>query len=149
MSKIIRKTGDIFTSTAPALAFGVNVFGRMNYGLSQQFKDQFPELFDAYKDQCDSGALVPGGVLGWMPEDEQMLYALAYKNAPHETANIDWLSSSLFTALEDADMRGFDRVAIPELATGTGGLPWPPVEAYIRGIAESHLADIEIWEYDR
>lgn len=122
--------------------------GRMNFGLSKQFRDQYPDMFEAYQEQCISGALVPSGLFGWMPEGGQMLYTLAYKDAPHAKANLEWLSGSLYTALEDADKRGFDRVAIPELATGTGGLDWPPVEAFVRGIAESHLADIEIWEYD-
>lgn len=147
MTKIIRKTGDIFTSTAPALAFGVNVKGRMNFGLAKQFREHYPEMYDEYKAQCEGGSLVPSGLFGWMLEDGPMIYTLAYKDAPHEKANLEWLSGSLYTALEDADMRGFDRVAIPELATGTGDLPWPPTEAFIRGIAESHLADIEIWEY--
>lgn len=148
MSKLIRKTGSVFDSTAPAIAFGVNVKGRMNFGLVKQFREMHPDMFDAYKEQCDTGALVPSGLFGCMPEGEQMFYMLAYKDAPQNKASLEWLSGSLHTALEDADKRGFDRVAIPELATGTGGLDWPPVEAFVRGIAESHLADIEIWEYD-
>jgi len=149
MTKLIHKTGDLFTSDAPAYAHGVNTFGRMGAGIAKGFRALDEEMFQAYVVECKEGRLNPGGLMVWAPDDgRKTIYNAASQDKPGAYAKIEWLRSAMWLVAEDADRRGYDRVAIPMIGTGIGGLDWPPVEAYLRGIAQSHKVDFEIWEYD-
>jgi O-acetyl-ADP-ribose deacetylase (regulator of RNase III) len=148
MTKLIYMTGDLFTSDAPALAQGVNTKGAMSSGIAVQFKTRYPEMHTEYRKQCADGTLEPGGVLGWIPEEGPTIYNVASQKYPGANAKIEWLSASMFSALHDAEIRGYDRIAIPKIGAGVGGLNWQEVEAYLRGLANESSVDIEIWSQD-
>jgi O-acetyl-ADP-ribose deacetylase (regulator of RNase III) len=147
--RLIKKQGDMFTSDAPALAHGVNIYGRMGAGIALQFRNRYPVMYDDYLVACQNNDLEPGGLWGWIdPDTQKMIYNVASQESPGRDAKIEWLASGLNAALDHADKMRYNKVAVPMIGTGIGGLPWPLVEAFMRGIAESHDADIEVWEYE-
>jgi O-acetyl-ADP-ribose deacetylase (regulator of RNase III) len=146
--KLIHKKGDVFTSTAPAIGHGVNIYGRMGAGIAKSFRANYPDMYEDYKNLCDQKLLEAGGLMAWTdPATNVIIFNIASQDKPGAYAKIEWLSSGLNAALDHADKLGLDRVAIPHIGTGIGGLPLELVTSFVRGIAESHNADIEFWEY--
>lgn len=148
MTKLIFKTGDLFTSDAPALAHGVNTKGAMGAGVAKGFRERWPDMYEEYRTQCKSGLLEPGGLMGWVAEDGPTIYNVASQDFPGPHARLEWLSAGIYNALRDAESRGYDRIAVPMIGAGIGGLKWPEVEAYLRGLAATSTVDIEIWSLD-
>lgn len=148
MTKLIYAHGDLFTSTAPAIAHGVNTKGAMGAGIAKGFKERWPDMYEEYRRQCKSGELAPGGMMGWIPEDGPTIYNVASQDFPGPNAKLEWLSAGIYNALRDADSRGYDRIAVPMIGAGIGGLQWPEVEAFLRGLAEQSPVDIEVWSLE-
>ena len=57
MRKFEYKSGDILAEDAEALVNTVNCVGVMGRGIALQFKDAFPENFEAYAAACERGEL--------------------------------------------------------------------------------------------
>ncbi len=147
MTKLIYMTGDLFTSDAPALAHGVNCFGVMGAGIAKEFRARYPEMFQHYYQQCKDQTLQPGAVMEWRPGDGPTIYNIASQDKPGGYAQLGWLGAGLVTSLASADRLGYDRIAVPWIGTGIGGLKQPPVEAMMRGAASKFNCDLEIWTY--
>lgn len=149
MGKLIYKSGDLFTSDAPAIGQGVNCKGAMGAGIALTFQNKYPDMYQEYKRQCRDNILEPGGLMVWSMPGEQVVYNLASQNYPGPDAQVGWIGGAMKNALTHADANGIDRIAIPMIGAGIGGLDWEPVEAILRGCASQHNADIEIWVYDK
>lgn len=145
MGKIIYMQGDLFTSTAPAIGHGVNTSGVMGAGIAVAFKTALPEMYAWYRKYCQDGSLVPGGVWAYQPLSGPTVYNLASQDKPGAHAHLDWIRSSLSLALRDADQQGFDRIALPRIGAGLGGLNWEDVERVMLEVVAPYKCDIELW----
>jgi O-acetyl-ADP-ribose deacetylase (regulator of RNase III) len=145
MGKLIEKTGDLFTTTAPAIGHGVNVHGVMGHGIAVQFRNRFPEMHEAYKVSCRKKDLTPGTTMIWEPFPGMFVYNIASQDAPGRNARLIWLRDGVEAALSHADGAGLSAVALPRIGAGIGGLAWDDVRSILSEIAESHKADIEVW----
>lgn len=147
---MIHKTGDMFTTDASAIGHGVNCAGIMGAGIAKAMREKFPHNYENYRAACKAGQLKPGGV---QVNQENGLYIvnMASQNKPGRDARYDWLFSSALAAAEGAVRNGIDRVAIPEVGCGIGGLKWNNV-AHILGtiewiVMENGNFDWEVWHY--
>jgi O-acetyl-ADP-ribose deacetylase (regulator of RNase III) len=143
MTKLIELTGDLFTSTTPALGQGVNVKGLMGSGIAPLFKRRWPAMYAEYRALCLSGQLLAGGLHAW--HGDITIYNIASQDNIGRSSRLEWLESSLELALVDADFRGYDRIAIPQIGCGIGGLLRADVRPIVEAAAARHLADIEVW----
>ena len=143
MTRLIEITGDLFTSTAPARAQGVNVDGVMGSGIAPIFKRLYPGMYDEYRALCLAGNLLPGETHIW--RGAETVYNAASQDRPGRNARLEWLESSLAAAFTNADALGYDRIAMPLIGCGIGGLNWSDVRPVIQRLAESHTADAEVW----
>ena len=141
--KLIHLSGDLFTSDAPALAHGVNIDGFMASGIAPIFRAKFPGMYDSYREACHSNRLLAGGVFIW--PGTPIVYNLASQDRPGPNARIGWLEQAMTLALVDADVNGFDRIAIPRIGCGIGGLDWDDVEPLLERVASQFTCDIEAW----
>ncbi|MGH6831444.1 MAG: macro domain-containing protein, partial [Methyloceanibacter sp.] len=57
---IVETTGDLLRADAEALVNAVNTVGVMGKGLALQFRNAFPENFEAYRAACKRGAVEIG-----------------------------------------------------------------------------------------
>jgi O-acetyl-ADP-ribose deacetylase (regulator of RNase III) len=146
MGKIIYMQGDLFSSTTPAIGHGVNTTGVMGAGIAVAFKKEFPEMYEEYRQHCLDGSLEPGGLFEYAVEEENLyVYNLATQDKPGAHAHLDWLRSSLNTALWRVDGYGMDRIALPRIGAGLGGLAWEDVERVMLEVVANYKCDIELW----
>jgi O-acetyl-ADP-ribose deacetylase (regulator of RNase III) len=144
-----RRRGSLFDTDAPALGHGVNCAGVMGAGIAKTFKEKYPNNYFNYRAACQTGRLNPGEVFVGS-EQGMFIYNMASQNRPGRDASYIWLVSSAYTAAEDAVKMGLDRIAIPMIGCGIGGLQWPKVSRILLGIEYvfDGAFDWEVWRYD-
>lgn len=139
---MIELKGDLFGSSAPAFGHGVNCAGVMGAGIAVGFRARWPQMYNDYR----ASALVPGGLhiyrLGSRPF---ALYGMASQDRPGLHARIEWVLSSASAALSDAYASGFDRIAVPRIGCGIGGLAWPDVKAALTSLERPGGPQFEVW----
>ncbi len=150
MTKLIHKTGDIFTTTARAVGHGVNTQGLMGAGIARTFRKLYPTMYMAYHNVCNDGRLVGGQVFPWKEtslDGDTFILNIASQEKPGSNASYDFLVSGVKIALEWCDTWGLDTLALPRIGSGIGGLDEKVVEAILTALAENSPVDIELWTY--
>lgn len=142
---MIIRHGDMFTSTARALAHGVNVDGVMGAGVALGFRCKFPGLHRAYREACRSGQLQPGGLYPFLAPDGRWVYNIASQDRPGPRARLEWIISGAHLALEHADSNSIDLVAIPRIGSDIGGLDWADVSLALEEVEGWYDAAFEAW----
>lgn len=147
--------GDLFTTTAPFIAHGVNCKGAMAAGFAAAVvKHYSADMVESYKAACEEGSLTPGLVHTW-PVDKGMpiLINLASQEYPGNDARYTWLFSGLQgmhyemwyeTTFENPGTEM--RVAMPRIGCGIGGLDWAVVKPILKDFADVNNIHIEVWE---
>ncbi len=122
--------GNLLEADADALVNTVNTQGVLGKGIALQFKRAFPEMEGPYKEACKTGALRPGTLhIFERPDFVGPKYIINFptkrewKN-PSRLADIQAGLDALVQAVQD---RGIERIAIPPLGCGNGGLDWRDV----------------------
>ncbi|MCY3546884.1 MAG: macro domain-containing protein [Gemmatimonadetes bacterium] len=141
---------DIF-SLAPdvdAMVNSVNCKGVMGRGLALQFKERFPENFQAYQERCHDGSMKPGDLFVHENKGEGPRYIINFATRDHwkDNSRLEYLERGLTTLAKlirylktDDAWLGINSIAIPALGCGLGKLKWPTV----RKLIELHLKDVE------
>jgi O-acetyl-ADP-ribose deacetylase (regulator of RNase III) len=141
---IVERTGDLFTSECQALGLGVNTLGSMAAGIAVESRRRWPAMYDAYRMECQSGRLQPGGVFVYYAAD-RVIVNLGHAAWPRSRcARLEWIRQSA-RATAQLDVAG---LALPHIGAGLGGLRW----ADVRAILEEELAllpYVELWPTPR
>lgn len=133
--------GDLFEYDGPAIGHGVNCKGKMGAGIAKEFKRRFPGMFDQYKQHCDTGKLMPGGVYVYRAEDNRAICNLATQDEPGPNADYALLVASLIHTLNELLRIGIREIALPRLGCGIGGLEWRAVRTFLQVV--EGIADME------
>lgn len=149
---MIELEADLFTSTAPALGHGVNTHGVMGAGIAVVVRASFPGLFERYVEECSSGRLTPGKVHVFVPPHDwptpqRAVFNMATQDRPGPYATLLWVRQAAGAALALADSYGFDRVAIPRIGCGIGGLRWNAVRTVLADVERRHSAHFEVFDW--
>lgn len=144
MSKLIEKTGNLFDSDAPAYAHGVNTRGLMGAGIAVEFKHRWPDMYKVYKNLCKDEMLLPGGYFPYVTK-ERTIINIASQDLPGPHAKLQWFEEGLSEALAYADWNNIQKIAMPRIGCGIGGLDWADVRDIIEYFAEEGECDIEVW----
>ncbi|RPH74930.1 Appr-1-p processing protein [bacterium] len=147
---MIRKaTGNLLQADAEALVNTVNCVGFMGKGIALQFKQAWPENFEAYAKACKAGEVRPGQMFIW--ETGRMVDPKFIINFPTKR---DWRGKSRITDIENglraliADVRrlGIRSIAVPPLGCGNGGLNWRDIRPLIEE-AFAELPEVSVLLY--
>lgn len=130
---IFEKTGDIFKSGAEVLVNPVNCVGVMGAGLAKQFKIRFPEMFEDYKELCGAGYVRLGEVNIHSSGITEPRWIISFPTKHHfkESSKLSSVTSGLKCLRKALTCLEIERVAIPALGCGLGGLMWSDVRAAI------------------
>jgi O-acetyl-ADP-ribose deacetylase (regulator of RNase III) len=116
--------GDIFnTDGLKAFAHGVNCAGAMDSGVSVAFKKRWPEMFAEYHARCEDKRFQLGDVFVWSG-GEETVYGLGIQEHWKKKSNLPALSRALKKMIELATASGIDRIGLPRIGAGLGGLDW-------------------------
>ncbi len=144
-------TGDVLRADERVVAHGCNTRGVMGAGIAKQVRDMHPNVYRQYVDAVQSLDFVLGTAqLLYRGDDAPgaLIFNLGTQNAPGPNATL-WAVYLSFANLAEMSKRcGIDRVAIPRIGCGIGGLIWYDVRAQIERAVGSAQADIHFAVYD-
>ena len=139
-------SGNLLEAEAEALVNTVNCVGFMGKGIALQFKQAFPENFEAYRRACEKSEVQPGRMFVF--ESKTMLgpkYIINFPTKRHWKGNsrIEDIDAGLDSLVKDVSRLGIKSIAVPPLGCGLGGLRWSEVRPRIEQ-AFSSLPDVRI-----
>ena len=141
--------GDILLSKAHAIALGVSANDRMSHGLAKTLHEHFPDMHKAFHQWCHQQHPKTGEVWVWNGLKDKLIVNLiikdgGYHNVPVSAkATLPNIRHALHSLKKRAVKDKFSSIALPRLATGTGGMTWEEVFPVI----EHELAELSIPVY--
>jgi O-acetyl-ADP-ribose deacetylase (regulator of RNase III)/uncharacterized protein YwgA len=134
------KTGNILNEDVEALVNTVNCVGIMGRGIALQFKDVFPNNFEAYLAACKKKEVQPGRM--FLFETERLTnphYIINFPTKRHwkGKSRIEDIESGLNALIDTIKTQKIHSIAIPPLGSGLGGLDWNVVKPLIVNALEN------------
>ena len=142
--------GNLLEASAEALVNTVNCVGVMGKGIALQFKQAFPQVFEAYEKACRRGGVRPGRM--FTVETGQMMnprYVINFPTKRHwkGKSRLEDIEAGLPALVVELRRLGVKSVALPPLGCGSGGLDWavvrPRIEAVLAAVPEM---DVQLFE---
>ncbi len=138
--------GDIFqTDGLRAYAHGCNCAGAMDSGVAVAFKKRWPRMFEEYKLRCADGRFHLGDVFVWNEGDE-VVYNLAIQEHWKTKSKIAALSMALRKVVQLAEHAGVERIGLPRIGAGLGGLDWPRVKKVLTEVGAETKVTLLVFE---
>lgn len=142
-------TGNLLQAEAEALVNTVNCVGFMGKGIALQFKQAWPDNFEAYAKACKAGEVRPGRMFIW--KTGRMINPKFIINFPTKRnwrgkSRIEDIKSGLQALIADVRRLGIRTIAVPPLGCGNGGLDWREVRPVIEGTF-AELPDVNVFLY--
>ena len=138
--------GDIFeTAGTRAFGLGCNCAGAMDAGVAVAFKKRWPAMFEEYKAHCQDKRFHLGDALVWSDGDATV-YCLAIQEHWKAKAKLAALAKSLRKMVQLAAAAGIERIGLPRLGTGLGGLDWTRVKSVIEEVGGETTVTLVVFE---
>ncbi|PZF74964.1 phosphatase [Taibaiella soli] len=132
------KYGDIFKiSGVTSYAHGCNCQGAMGKGIALQFKERYPNMYLEYKKRCKEGKFILGDVFEYNQENVN-IFNLATQKSWRTSADIAAIEKSFETMLHLATEQEINKIALPKIGAGLGGLNWVNVKTIIELVASNY-----------
>ncbi len=136
--------GDIFSiQGVKNYAHGCNCSGAMGKGIALQFKLRYPEMYKIYKQKCAKKEFELGDVFEYH-YGGGYIFNLGTQKSWRTKARIDAIDKSLNKMLLLAAENGVDKIALPKIGAGLGGLEWKLVRKVIEQTSNRY-PDIELF----
>jgi O-acetyl-ADP-ribose deacetylase (regulator of RNase III) len=141
--------GNLLEADAEALVNTVNCVGYMGKGIALQFKQAFPENFEAYSRACKATQVQPGRMFVF--ETRAMIgpkYIINFPTKRHwkGKSRIEDIDMGLDALVEEVVRREIKSIAVPPLGCGLGGLDWNKVRPRIE-LAFKSVPDVRVLLY--
>lgn len=121
--------GDLFGQLdLDGLAHGCNCAGAMGRGIAVEFRKRFPEMYAEYKRRCADGQFNLGDVFVWR-QGGITVFNLGTQKTWRTKADLVAVKSALQAMVELAAQAGVERIGLPRIGAGLGGLAWRDVRA--------------------
>ncbi len=137
--------GDMFAADLRAYGHGCNCAGAMGAGIAIEFKRRWPRMFEEFRARCEDGRFGLGDVFVWS-EGEHTIFNLGTQEHWRKKAQLPALARSLVKMTELAAHAGIERVGLPRIGAGLGGLDWPRVRKVITEVGEKTHVTMVVFE---
>jgi O-acetyl-ADP-ribose deacetylase (regulator of RNase III) len=147
MIKLVK--GNLLKADAEAIVNTVNIVGVMGKGIALQFKQAYPENYEAYRKACDHHELLPGKMFVFATNKfVNPKYIINFPTKRHwkgksHMVDIETGLKALVDIIKELEIHS---VAIPPLGCGSGGLHWDDVKPRIE-TALGGLQDVTVMLY--
>lgn len=141
---LVELSGNMFKTDLGVVGQGVNTQGLMGAGVAVEFRRRFPLMYEDYRDVCDQGLLVAGGLHHFF-EDNTSIYNIASQRLTGRDATLQRLRAGTVLALEKMDDRKEEGIALPRIGCGIGGLEWDDVRTILGDLADEYDTTVEVW----
>ena len=133
-------SGDLFQSPAMVLVNTVNTVGVMGKGIALKFKRIYPEMFEAYRNQCEQGNLQIGQLLLYKTPNK---WVLNFPTKKHwrNPSRVEYIEAGLRKLRAHCSEMGFTSIAFPELGCGNGELDF---ETQVKPLMERYLGNLSV-----
>ncbi|MBG0790714.1 MAG: macro domain-containing protein [Desulfovibrionaceae bacterium] len=126
----------IWQSPAQTIVNTVNTVGAMGKGIALQFKKQYPEMYQRYRELCNKKELIVGKL--WLYRaDDRWIINFPTKKHWRYPSKPEYVESGLSKFVDVYEQFGITSISFPQLGTGHGGLDWdlvvkPMMEHYLK-----------------
>jgi O-acetyl-ADP-ribose deacetylase (regulator of RNase III) len=144
------RTGDILQADAEALVNTVNCVGIMGRGVALQFKNAFPENYNAYAGACRREEVQPGRMFVFETgslTNPRFIINFPTKRHWKGKSRMEDIERGLVDLVEQIRQRRIHSIAIPPLGSGLGGLNWREVRSRIEASLRN-LGDVRVTVYE-
>lgn len=132
--------GDIFRIPGVnSYAHGCNCAGAMGKGIALQFRDKYPRMYHEYHALCSEGLYKPGDVFDYCYGDGH-IYNLGTQLTWRTKARLEYIEQSVEEMLRLAARDKVDKIALPAIGAGLGGLQWNDVKEVLAAVSSRHPA---------
>lgn len=138
------KTGNLLDDDAEILVNTVNCVGVMGKGIALEFKKRYPNMFDAYRNDCIDG-FVKIGTTWWFGKSPRIC-CFPTKKHWRDPSKIEWIQEGLCDLRFQLEHTTYNSIAIPKLGCANGGLDWSNVKPLIINTLSDVDIDIRIYE---
>jgi O-acetyl-ADP-ribose deacetylase (regulator of RNase III) len=138
--------GDLFHhGELQALAHGCNCAGAMGKGIAVEFRARYPEMYAEYKKRCEDGRFKLGDVFAWA-EGGLTIFNLGTQATWRTKADIGAIGTSVRAMIRLAEERGIEKIGLPRIGAGLGGLPWEPIRTLLDEIGNETTVALIVFE---
>jgi O-acetyl-ADP-ribose deacetylase (regulator of RNase III) len=142
--------GNLLEADAEALVNTVNTVGVMGKGIALQFRQAFPENYEAYRKACEHDEVQPGKMFvvptGKLTNPRYIINFPTKRHWKGKT-KIEDVESGLVALIETVKQYDIKSIAVPPLGCGNGGLRWQQVRPLIEK-AFAELPDVCVLLYE-
>lgn len=142
-------SGDLLLSKADVIAHCVAPADDCATGLAQTLREEFPNMYTAFREHCKALHPMPGDAWTWSGTGkngplkivclftQQQALGRGDKPGPATLEAVSHALTNLRKALKKVKAKS---LALPKIATGAGGLNW----ADVKPVLEKELAEVTI-----
>jgi O-acetyl-ADP-ribose deacetylase (regulator of RNase III) len=135
---------DALNVDCDAIAHGVNMKGSMAGGIARQIAQMYPLAEKDYIQYCEQGFCRLGGCLPFpvnvgKPQGPYTIYNLFTQIMPGRDARLSALDVSLKRMNEHALENDIQKIVMPQIGCGIGGLNWEDVKPILESNSEGLL----------
>jgi O-acetyl-ADP-ribose deacetylase (regulator of RNase III) len=143
---VVFTKGDIFAAEGvTAYAHGCNCAGAMGAGIAIEFKRRWPAMFEEYAARCADGRFGLGDVFAWS-DGSATIYNLGIQLHWRKKAQLPALTKSLRQMVTLATNAGIERVGLPRIGSGLGGLDWMRVKRVMSEVGAETKVTLTVFE---
>ena len=138
--------GDLFAASGlDALAHGCNCAGAMGKGIAVEFRKRFPDMYAEYKKRCAHGRFNLGDVFAWH-QGSITVFNLGTQKTWRTKADLTVVKTALEAMIQLAEQAGIQRVGLPRIGAGLGGLAWQSVRSELAAVGDSTSVELIVFE---
>lgn len=115
-----------------ALVNPVNCIGVMGKGIALEFKERYRKSYNVYRKACKSGEVSPGAVF-FVPGQKGEPFVIHFPTKDHwrDVSQLRWIREGLQDLKSRYRSYGLQRIIMPQIGCGLGGLDWADVKPLI------------------
>ncbi|PJZ48005.1 phosphatase [Leptospira saintgironsiae] len=118
-------------------AHGCNCAGAMGKGIALQFRKRFPLMYEEYKLLCSKKQFGLGDVFVYEYE-QGVVFNLGTQTTWKSKADLNAIGDAICKMFEEALKRNINKIAMPKIGAGLGGLMWNDVKKIIENSSDQY-----------